>query len=381
MGKQATILIAVLNWGLGHATRVMPIINYLLEKGFRVIIASDGRALQLLQKEYPQLITTCLPAYNINYNDVNGSFVKTMAWQIPKILRGIYAEYRLLQTIVDEYAVNAIISDNRYGCFHASVPSVFISHQLFMQLPKSIKYLENILWRMNRYLISNFDHCWIPDYAHTTNNLSGILAHKKVFTATPVQFLGPLSRFQRLRVIAPTIQIKLTGEKLFNIANSYTILVVISGPEPQRSIFEKLVLKQALAMQKNTLIVRGITEKQLYRQYNRYVTSVNYLTSKQLSLVISNSKYVISRAGYSTIMDLVALGKTAILVPTPQQTEQEYLAERLMKATYFYCVKQQEFDLLTAINALPKYTAPVLYTTQMSTEIEKCLKVWKLAYE
>jgi uncharacterized protein (TIGR00661 family) len=378
MLKRTAILVAALNWGLGHATRVMPIINYLRQKGFQVIIASDGRALQLLQKEYPQLITVELPAYDISYNGINGSFVRTMAKQIPKILHGIYTEHQVLKTIVKKYAIKAIISDNRYGCFHATVPSAFISHQLFMQLPPSIKYLENILWRMNRYFISHFNHCWVPDYAHATNNLSGILAHKKTFTAIPVQFLGPLSRFQKIAISKQNIQINTDEQTSITLTQSYTILAVISGPEPQRSIFEQLVLKQVLNTQKSTLIVRGITEKQAYVQHNAHVASINYLTSKHLAILLKNSQHIISRAGYSTVMDLVALGKTAILVPTPQQTEQEYLGQRLRQKKYFYSVAQQQFNLQEAIQALPAYKAPQMQAAQIATEIDKCLKQWQL---
>lgn len=339
------ILVAPLNWGLGHATRCIPIINDLQKQGVEVIIASDGRSSLLLKKEFPNLVHLDLPSYNINYQ--GGNLIFSMAIQLPKIFSAINKEHLELENIISEHKIDAVISDNRYGMWNKKTPSIFITHQLFIHLPKPISFLSPIVNYLNHRFIKKFDECWIPDFPNE-NNLSGKLSHKinttfpLTFRASAVReayFIGTLSRFRKIE----------------NAKKKYDLLIILSGPEPQRTIFEKLIQSQITNIKSKILLVRGITEENEREIINENIEMVSFLNSSDLNQAINNSDLILSRTGYSTIMDLAELEKKAILIPTPGQTEQEYLAEELKRKKIFYSEKQNEFDLKRAISESKNY--------------------------
>ena len=169
------VLIAPLNWGLGHATRCMPIINELLAQGAEVIIATDGRALHLLQKEYPQLTILELPAYNITYRSNN--MMLNIAPQLFKIIRAIIKEQKAIRKIIRDYKIDLIISDNRFGCVSSDIPSIFITHQVHIKIPNPT--VQRIVNFFNHLFINRFNECWIPDFEDTSQSLSGSLSRSK----------------------------------------------------------------------------------------------------------------------------------------------------------------------------------------------------------
>lgn len=340
--RQPKILVAILNWGLGHATRSMPIINELLAQQAEVVIASDGRALALLQKEFPNLSFINLPSYNITYQDKKGSFGKVILRQFPYILRTISKTNALLQQLIVDHKIDAIISDNRMGCWSKKVPCVFMTHQIFVQLPTILSPFQKPAYWLNKYFIQQYNECWIPDFADKNINLSGSLTHAESLDKKHYSFVGPLSRMKKSTPI--------TNEE------RYDILAILSGPEPLRTHFEEILIKQLTPLKKKTLIVRGITEEQDYQQLTDNITMVNFMQAKELEQAILVSDVIISRTGYSTILDLAALGKTAILVPTPGQPEQEYLGKYFMKKKIYYAVTQDKFDINIALQELPKYS-------------------------
>ncbi len=348
------ILIAPLDWGLGHATRCIPIIRYLLEKNCEVIIGADGRSLQLLQKEFPSCEFVQIRGYNISYPK-NGSMVFKMALQIPQILSGIKQEHEKLKKIIKERKdlpagrqVDAVISDNRFGLWSREVPCVFITHQLMVKSP----FGEKLIHRLNKNYISKFSECWIPDVSLTHRagkGLSGDLAHKFSLPEN-AKFIGVLSRF-----ILP-LNLPQRGD---------TLLVILSGPEPQRTIFEKKIMEQIALLKKRILIIQGITEKNERRKISENVEIVSHLTSEELQKEIFSSEVILSRPGYSTVMDLAVLSKKAIFVPTPGQTEQEYLATYFSEKKIAYSVSQNKFDLKTALKESEHYSG---FTEKYSTE-------------
>jgi len=332
------ILIAPLEWGLGHAARCIPIVKYLLEKKCEVIIGADGRPLQLLQKEFPSHEFVVMPGYNISYPK-NGSMALKIASQIPKILSGIKREHELLKKIIKEKNIDAVISDNRFGLWSKEIPCVFITHQLMVKSP----FGEKIIHRLNKNYISKYSECWIPDSSGEMN-LSGDLSHKFPLPEN-AKFIGVLSRFE-------TASHALPKEKKYNL------LVILSGPEPQRTEIEKKVIEQIRTNPptRKTLIVQGITENSEHRKISENTEIVSHLTSDELQKIILDSEIIISRPGYSTVMDLAMLGKKAIFVPTPGQTEQEYLADHFSEKKIAYSVSQKRFDLKTALKESKKYT-------------------------
>ena len=321
MIQRKTILIAPLNWGLGHATRCIPIINELIIHGYRVIIASDGDALLLLKKEFPTLTAFELPSYNIKYPKKGENLKWKLLTQIPHIVSNISVEKKAVAQIVEAYNIQGIISDNRWGARHKEIPSVFLTHQLNVLSGITSSLSSSI----HQQLIKKFDECWIPDNAKS-DNLSGKLGHISEETFI-TRYIGPLSRMV-----------------CENLPKKYEILILLSGPEPQRSILEKKLLKEFKNDRRTILMVRGVVETQESRTTLGTVEIVNFLKTDDLARVINESEMVLCRSGYTTIMDLSVMNKKAFFIPTPGQYEQEYLAKRLKKLELVPSCKQSKFS-------------------------------------
>lgn len=365
---QKKILICPLDWGLGHATRCIPIINTLLTyENLKVIIAADNRPLELLKNEFPQLQFIKFPGYNISYNK-KGLLAIKMFLSIPKILLGIYKEHKMLSRIIKDYNNDMVISDNRYGLWNRKIYSVFITHQIMVKVPIFLKFFGPILYGLNRFFIKKYDECWIPDFAGE-NNLSGTLSHPPAprRVTSNAYYIGPLSRFKGLN---PAV---CESKKVYDLA------VILSGPEPQRTILQEIILKQLKETTLKSVVVLGKTEEiQYITSPQENIKIYPHLNQKDLLDVILSSEIILSRPGYSTIMDLIYLKKKAIFVPTPGQTEQEYLAKYYRNRNIFYCVSQKEFNLIEAYKKAKEYQ-PLLIKSNFSEDklkerIEKILK-------
>jgi UDP:flavonoid glycosyltransferase YjiC (YdhE family) len=339
MPQKKRILICPLDWGLGHATRCIPVIQLLLQKDAEVLIAGSGRSLALLKKEFPALTTIDLPGYDIQYS--NGSLALKIFLSTPKVFKAISREHEELEKIIREKKIDLVISDNRFGLWNKQVKTIFITHQLYIKAPIG----ERLLYRINRYYINKFTECWIPDVAGSAN-LSGDLSHPYPMPVNAF-FIGTLSRFRSMPVsiVKPAFPLK----------KEYDVLVILSGPEPQRSIFEQIIIDQAARIPLNFLIARGVTELAQTMETKNNLDIVSHLTAAELKEVLLISSVIVSRSGYSTIMDLAALKKKAIFVPTPGQTEQEYLAQRCMKMGFAYTETQGAFDLKRALTEVETY--------------------------
>ena len=313
---------APLNWGLGHATRCIPIINALIDEGFVPVIASDGGTLTLLRKEFPNLSSIELPSYNITYTKNGKLFKLKLLKDSPKLLKVIKAEKKMISRILDHNDIAGIISDNRLGVRSKKVPSVFMTHQLHVLSGKTT-WLST---KMHQKFIKKFDVCWIPD-APGNINLSGILGHVKTFDI-PLKYIGPLSRFNK------------SNAKIKN-----DLMVLLSGPEPQRTLLEEKLLSELKDYSGNVVFVKGTIEKEQTIQVFGKVTIYNFMTSSLLEKTINESALVLSRSGYTTIMDLAKLNKKAFFIPTPGQFEQDYLAKRLTEMSLVPSCKQNDFTL------------------------------------
>ena len=323
------ILVAPLNWGLGHATRCIPIINELIVHDFEPVIASDGIALSLLQKEFPGLITVELPAYNITYAKKGRHLPLKLIKDSPKLIKAIKNEKKETKRIVNEFGIEGIISDNRFGVYKKHIPNVFITHQLNV-LSGITTWLSS---KIHQEVIKKYDVCWVPD-TNLKHNLSGKLGRVNTLKL-PVRYIGPLSRFE---------------EKVGHIINDF--LVVLSGPEPQRTMLEEILVKEMKKVEGQVVVVRGVMEHEQKVERDGNLIVYNFMTSELLEKTISISDVVISRSGYTTIMDLAKLNKEAFFIPTPGQFEQEYLAKRLRKKKIVPSCSQDEFtiDKLKEIN-------------------------------
>lgn len=316
------ILVAPLNWGLGHATRCISIINALMSQGFTPIIASDGAALNLLRKEFKTLECIELPSYQINYPE-NGRFFKLkMLQNTPKILKAIKAEHQATSKLVKALKLDGIISDNRFGVYHEAVPSVFITHQLQV-LSGNTTWLST---KIQHHHIKHFAACWIPD-VEDDPNLSGKLGHALIENL-PIHYIGPLSRFSK-KAVDPI----------------YDLMVLLSGPEPQRTLLENKLDKELSNYQGKLLFVKGKVEETQLVSEEKNKTTYNFMSSLQLQTAINASKLVLSRSGYTTLMDFAKLEKKAFFIPTPGQFEQEYLATRMEQLGFAPFCKQQNFKI------------------------------------
>ncbi|MFK7772146.1 MAG: glycosyltransferase [Saprospiraceae bacterium] len=334
---------APLNWGLGHATRCIPIIRFLQKQNASVFLASDGRAFHLLQKEFPKLPIFQLPAYDITYRTSN--MMWNMAWQFPKMMRAIANEKKEVSKIIAREKIDIIISDNRFGVFSKRTYNIFMTHQINLPIP--IPVFRQIGNWLNRKMIQQFDECWIPDFEGEPN-LSGNLSHGdfKIKNNTLTSYIGSLSRMN------PPI---MRPEKLETDLKRKAI-IILSGPEPQRTFLEKKILEQALELPFQFLLVKGQTEKKEHFYFNENIEVISFLTSQKLNQAIAESEIVISRSGYTTLMDLVSLEKKAILIPTPGQTEQEYLARHFFEQKIFFTATQKDFDLKNALTQVESFS-------------------------
>lgn len=321
MNKKKRILLAPLDWGLGHATRCIPIAHALESKGYEVVFAADGRPLQLLMEAFPKHDFIKIPGYNIRYPK-NGNMAASMLWQSRKIWKGIRAERQALDSIIRDFNIDGVVSDNRFGLYSKEVPCVFITHQLRIQAP----YFQKWIQKINYKHIQKFDQCWVPDTNHST--LSGQLT-AGLNPPFDCQFIGPLSRFAPL-----------------DKTEDLEILAIVSGPEPQRSLFEQLLRKQLKG--KNALLVLGKPEAQIDEKEGD-LRIVSHLNSQALNQAMANANIVVSRSGYSTLMDLAAVGKKAVFIPTAGQTEQLYLAEQFHKRKIAFAMHQQACNLELAL--------------------------------
>lgn len=316
------ILVAPLNWGLGHATRCIPIIEALENNGYIPIIASDGVALQMLQKEFPHLQSLELPSYHIEYAK-NGAFFKwKMIKNSPKMIEAILHEKKTIRQWIDEYDIAGIISDNRLGVYSKKIPSVFITHQLNV-LTGNTTWISS---KVHQHIIKKFNQCWIPD-VETKPNLSGKLGHLEN-PEENIKYIGPLSRLHR----------KPTDKK-------YDLMVILSGPEPQRGMLEAQLTQEMGQFKGKVVFIKGKIEPEQKIEQAGNVTYYNFMNTEELENTFNESEIVLCRSGYTTIMDLAQLGKKAFFIPTPGQYEQEYLAKKLKKEGLVPFARQEDFKI------------------------------------
>ena len=358
------VLVAPLNWGLGHATRCVPLIRRLLDEGHEVVIAAEGYPLRFLRREFPHLEWVEFKGLKVEYAD-SESQVGAMLRQLPGFLRGIWREHRELKRIVEAYDIQVVISDNRFGLWCRDAYSVYMTHQLMVKMPRGLRCLEWGVWRLHRWFIRHYDECWVPD-VEGDDNLSGDLSHKYPLLKN-TKFIGVLSRFSAEKVEWEDVRV---DAEALDLDERYDVVAVLSGPEPHRSNLEREIASihnfltkdsktigsqftihncyfssrlktigsaltlnsqfSTLNSQLSTLIVQGLPEDDL-RLATRTEEGIHYiphLATELLQWYMQEAKQIVCRSGYSSIMDLHTIGRKAHLIPTPGQTEQEYLKIR-----------------------------------------------------
>jgi len=349
------VLYGVCSWGLGHATRSLPIIRKLINEKNEVTVVSSGRSLELLKLELQDKVSYLeLEDYPLPYTERSKVFILKFCLYSPKLIKSMIDEHYRFMKILDKKKFDIIISDNRYGFFYRNIPSFLITHQLRVIAPKRIKLIENSFERFNSYIQKCFKSFMVPDYE--ANGISGDLAHNlNRINKDKLVYFGIMSDFKKL-----------------DTQEDVDFLFSISGPEPQRTVLEKLILQSVNEVSGKIILSLGRNlddDENVKMDLNENIQLYEFLPQEDRELVMNRSKFIISRSGYSTLMDIYALGKKAMFIPTPQQTEQEYLAQLHMERGNFFYVDQNTLNLSRNLEEAKTYNGPDMkYDLEKNTE-------------
>ncbi len=336
--RKKTVFVSPLDWGLGHATRCVPIIQELINQKVEVILGTSGLSGQWLKQTFPSLESVQVPYREITYHPWLPMGI-TAILKYPSFRKMIADEHQWLKKFCTQKKVDGIISDNRYGIYHPDIPSVCITHQLYINAG-SFSFLQPFLNKLTYKYLKPFDEIWVPDFFGPFT-LSGKLSHPPISTYL-IKYIGPLSRFDGMHQIYDETNIK------------YAVVFVISGPEPHRTTFEKRCIEIVKKYKKPTIIIRG-TKNPMKFEVPESCTVINLADTQQLFQTLQQSALIVSRSGYSSIMDWYILKKQAILVPTPGQTEQEYLAKHLQNLGFFQFIYETALNENVLLNFSPAY--------------------------
>ena len=327
------ILIAPLNWGLGHASRCIPLVQRYLDEGHEVILGGDGNSLTLLRKHFPRLRYVYLAPLQLEYSKGKRQ-VWAMVKALPRLIRWALQDHAMLKAVLREEHIDQVISDNRFGLHNTGSVCIYMTHQLHIRLPQGWHWAEPVAARLHARVYAHYDKVWVPDYEEAEKSLAGELSHPKQLKIKNeelrIEYIEPLSRFRN------------NPSTLSNPNKpEYDVVAVLSGLEPHRSMLEKDIVAQYAGKAERVLIVQGLMNRPNTRMKRGNITLVPYMSDAELVPALLGAGHIIVRSGYSTIMDLEALGllntngrqpKVHIeFIPTPGQPEQQYLAERMQR--------------------------------------------------
>ncbi len=338
------VLISPLSWGFGHAGRMIPLALELRRRNCEVIFAADSQLVQMAEKELPGITVMEMPGFRIRYSRFLPQYI-CIFLQLTAIVISAFRDHRVLRRIAKQISPGVIISDNRFGFYHKEIFSVYVTHQVRIPFPSGLRFMEPLAGRIHRLIISRYDLCLVPDYPGDIN-LSGRLSHPVKRLAgqdrpcgipAGLAYMGPLSRFA-LPDTGPT-------EESAPASAPYVCLV-LSGPEPQRTLLLEKVLE---ALPATPVIVLSATP---VHGNPRPVPAAQYITSPgtaTMRRVIKDAALVIARAGYTSVMEIASLNRGAVLIPTPGQPEQEYLGRYLNSRYGFVTLEQNSLKPLASM--------------------------------
>lgn len=319
------VLVCPLGWGLGHTSRSVLLIKILIEKGCTVLVAADQISIAFLKSRFPELTYIPFPSFSVKFSRGANQLLSLTRIAFRLFARTI-TEKNEIEKLISHYKIDLVISDNRYGLYTQKVPTVLITHQLSIRFPHPFKFLKPAGEMYVRIYAQRFTECWIPD-SSSGFSLSGALTQPSKLPGN-VKRVGLMSRFYGMTI----------NEK----DNMWDLLAIVSGPPPHRDIFEQEVEKLAQRLNLKTIILQGLPQFNGRTIENGCVTLVANMPDVEIVETISKSKYLLCRGGYCTIADLIALNRSAILIPTPGQTEQEYLVDYLKPKDIFRFFRQSE---------------------------------------
>ncbi|UCF49689.1 MAG: hypothetical protein JSU91_08060 [Thermoplasmatales archaeon] len=332
------IIYGICSWGLGHASRSLPIIRKLIDENNELTIISNGRSLEFLKKELGNNIKYFdIPDYPMLLSENSRQFMAKSAVYWPSFIGRMESELQKLKKILENIKCDRIISDSRYGIYSRTIPSFFISHQIRIMNPLRIDIFERGSEIFNLFFFKRYAGVLVPDYKD--DNLSGDLSHNlRRIDEDKIHYVGALSDFKKKKT-----------------KKDIDYLISISGPEPQRTMLEEKLLSQVNNLKGRIIITLGKTEKK--DKFNKKnIETYSFLSKEKREDFLNRSKLVISRSGYSTIMDLAIIGTKALMIPTPGQVEQEYLGQYHNNKGTFFSVNQDTIDLKRDVDIAKKRT-------------------------
>jgi UDP:flavonoid glycosyltransferase YjiC (YdhE family) len=325
------VFVSPLNWGLGHATRDIPIIEELLQRGHEVTVGTSGNALALLQRECPDCNFIFFKDYPAPYSD-SRFFLPTFIAGIPGLLRAIAQEKKRFEVILAENRFDLIISDNRMSVYSSKVPSYFISHQLRYSMPRYLYPFEVMTMPFNSFFHSKFVRVIVPDINPNggSNNLCGKLCRSNVnATNRRVYYAGIL-----------------TSTKKMALERDLDFLAIASGPEPQRTRLEEIIMKQIQQLPGEKVVLLGSPQKEYHKKLDEHTTVHSYVSTEEKTQLMNRARFIIARSGYTTMMELAELEtRHGLFTPTPGQTEQEYLSRYYAREGWFLSRSQYKLKL------------------------------------
>lgn len=346
------VLVAPLDWGLGHATRCIPIINHLISNGATVLLAAEGGCASLLSAEFPQIKILHLDGYRVKYHAGKSGFVAQMFRQLPRLLGAIRSENKWLNELIKEENIDVVISDNRYGLYNSKAYTIIVTHQLRIQT--GYDFADSLIQGIHYRYLRRFNECWVPDEEESPGLGHG-LSHPKRLPAMEVRYMGLLSRLQE------------TTRSKFD----FNWLIILSGPEPQRTLWENMLLNQHQYFQGPVAILRGLPQGGDRIDLPAGWTGYDHMPSSLMNELLQSSNKVLCRSGYSTLMDLRATGKKALIVATPGQREQEYLARKNNGVDGFISADQYGDNWPELLGKLEMTTEPKPAETKTGTFIRQ----------
>lgn len=332
VGCGATCAFAVQNWGLGHAARSLVLIRALVARGDRVLILMQpGPGMRLLRDElgdacdfHPcQDIPVPLSRWRV-------LFYLGMTVSMPRLWWCFYREQRVTERLVAAHAIDLVVSDSRLGVWSRHVPSYVISHSLRQIIPGRIRWIECLVEWGQRRLLRHYHKVLIPDL-EPDGGLSGDLGHRCTLDwgADRLVYIGPLAD-----VVRPGVR------------EDVDFFFSISGAEPQRTLFEQQVLAALPHVHGRVIVTLGRPDQAGEVREVDGATVYGYLDREQQAEMLNRARLVVTRSGYTTLMELATLGKKALFVPTPGQSEQEYLARFHRRQGRIWSMSQQRLDVV-----------------------------------
>lgn len=333
LNARPKVVFSPLDWGLGHTTRSIPLLQLLEALDFELVIACNSIQYKLLHPLFPGARFLPLNGYGIRFGTSRWGTLLRIGFQALKILTKIKSENQWVKHFCLEEKPSFLLSDSRFGFHSSACPSVFITHQVQIKTGLG-KLIDRLINRINHHYLRRFNECWVPDVANNAQSLAGELSANIVDSSVKLNYVGPLSRF-RASTQSPPVDGPVT--------------LLLSGPEPQRSLLEASLLKEAAALPDSFILVRGLPGDSPLPITSSNIQCHNHLPPDALSQLLEGSSLVISRSGYSSLMDYSAIGCKAILIPTPGQAEQEYLAAYWAGKGWALSFSQEQFSLSTAV--------------------------------